>query len=65
MDSPNDAVSHDLSLVIRAVRRGSDDVQVGVLDQSETASIAMAFAQAQPFYVAPDYHPPKPGPPGI
>ena len=64
MDPPNDVVFHDLSLVIRAVRRGVDDVQVGLLDGPDTASVAMTFRQAQPFYVAPDYHPPQPGSPG-
>jgi hypothetical protein len=63
MDPPNDVAFHDLSLVIRAVRGGVDDVQVGLLDGSDTAAVAMAFHQAQPFYVAPD-SPPQPGSPG-
>ena len=47
MDPPNHVVFHDLSLVIRAVRRGVDDVQVGLLDGSDTAAVAMAFRQAR------------------
>jgi hypothetical protein len=49
--------------VLHAVRRKTDDVQLGLLDETDTASIAMAFREAQPFYVAADYHPPQPGSP--
>jgi hypothetical protein len=61
MNPPDDVVLHALNLVVHAVRKKTDEVEVGVLDQSDTASIAMAFRQAQPFYVAPDYHPPQSG----
>ena len=64
MDPPDDGVLHDLNLVVHAVRRKADDVQLGLLDETDTASIAMAFRQAQPFYVAADCHPPQPGSPG-
>ena len=61
MDPPDDVVFHDLNLVAHAVRRKTDDVQLGLLDETDTASIAMTFREAQPFYVAADYHPPQPG----
>ena len=61
MDPPDDVVFHDLSLVVRAVRGESDDVQAGVLYETDTASIAQTFRAAQPFYVAADYQPPRPG----
>ena len=50
-----------MNLVVHAVRRKSDDVQLGLLDETDTASIAITFREAQPFYVAADYHPPQPG----
>ena len=64
MDPRDDRVFHNLNLVPHAVRRKTDDVQLGLLDEADTDSIAMAFREAQPFYVAADYHPHQPGSPG-
>ena len=61
MDPPDDVVFHDLNLVVHAARGKTDDLQLGLLDETDAAAIAMAFREAQPFYVAQDYHPPQPG----
>ena len=63
MDPPDEVVFHDLGLVAHAVC-GKTGVQLGLLDETDTAVIAHTFREARPFYVAADYHPPQPGPPG-
>jgi hypothetical protein len=61
MDPRDDAGFHDLNLVVQAARKQSDELRLGLLDETDTAFIARAFREAQPFYVAADYHPPQPG----
>ncbi len=64
MDPHDDVVFHDLNLVVQTVRKKTDDVQLGLLHETDTALIARTFREAQPFYVAADYRPPQPGSPG-
>jgi len=63
MDPRDERVFHDLNLVVQAALGKTDQVRLGLLDETDTAFIARAFCEAQPFYVAADYHPPQPGPP--
>ncbi len=64
MDPRDDVAFRDSDLVVHTVSKKTYDVQVGLLYETDTASIAQTFRQAQPFYVAADYHPPQPGSPG-
>ena len=61
MHPRDDVAFRDLDLVVHTVSKKTYDVQVGLLYETDAASIAMTFRQAQPFYVAPDYHPPQLG----
>ena len=64
MHPRDDVAFRDLDLVAHTVSKKTYGIEVGVLYETDTASIAQTFRQAQPFYVAADYHPPRPGPPG-
>jgi hypothetical protein len=59
MDPRDERVFHDLNLVAQASLGKTDQVRLGLLDEADTAFIARAFREAQPFYVAADYHPPQ------
>ena len=64
MHPRDDVAFRDLDLVVHTVSKKTYEVQVGLLYETDAAAIAMTFRQAQPFYIAPDYHPPQPGAPG-
>ncbi len=61
MDPRDERVFHDLSLVVHASVGKTDQVRLGLLDETDTAFIARMFRAAHPFYVAADCHPPQPG----
>jgi hypothetical protein len=61
MHPRDDVAFRDLDLVVHTVSKKTYGIEVGVLYETDAASIAMTFRQAQPFYIAPDYHPPQPG----
>ena len=54
MDPHDDVAFHDLTLVVHAVRKKRDAVELGLLDETDTAVIAQMFRKAQPFYAAAD-----------
>jgi SseB protein C-terminal domain/SseB protein N-terminal domain len=56
--SPRDEVlSHDLDLIIQSVRSPEDHVEMGLLDEEDTAAIEKLFSETEPFYAAPGYGP--------
>ena len=58
MDPRDERVFHDLNLVAQAPLAKADQVRLGLLDETDTAFIARAFSEAQPFNVVADNHPP-------
>jgi hypothetical protein len=48
MHPRDDVALRHLDLVVHTVSKKTHDVQVGLLDETDAASIALAFGQAQP-----------------
>ncbi len=54
--SPMDMVIfHDLNLVVQSTTTPTNKVDIGHLDENDTALLATLWQQAPPFYTAPDY----------
>ncbi|MGH7953709.1 MAG: SseB family protein [Limisphaerales bacterium] len=58
---PQDAtLFHDLNMTIQAARvKTKDEVELGLLDEKDSESIAQLFKQAPAFYIAADYTQPQ------
>jgi hypothetical protein len=60
MEPHDDAMFHNLNITVQSARSQTDDVQLGLADESDVVYIAKLFAQAPPFYIAADYGQPPP-----
>jgi len=66
MMSPRDKViMHDLNLIVQSACAKKDDVNLGLIDETDVAYIEQLFRQAPPFYTAADYQRPMPAKDGL
>jgi len=57
MEPRDEALVHEVNLVAQAARPKTDDIKLGLVDETEDARyIGQLFAAAPPFFTAADYH---------
>lgn len=59
MQPVNEPLFHDFNIVAQAAKGKKCEVELSLTDPEDKAEIVRVFLQAQPFFLAPDYHPPK------
>ena len=57
MNPRDEKILHDLNMTVQGARLKTDDVGIGLLDESDSNYIKELFGKARPFYVAADFSP--------
>lgn len=59
MQPVDEQLFHEFNIVAQAAKRKWCEVELSLTDPDNKAEIVRVFLQAQPFFLAPDYHPPR------